>query len=223
MPILDQTGINLLDAVTTIANDQRKRVAALEESSAADRESAKTLRNKLDESHNQIAELTEELRRQTAMREAAQSSERAMRAQIVEPEAMEPMESPVREHQIMALLRNTQRRFKKLPVDRTGNRGYLYLEDFVKTFAYDEFAGLGMALAVCAVMNLPPPPLKAEQTLQKCVGRRKWNDKKDNPEIARFIHWFRDLIHVGSLEDRIYERENLPKEQSQPYPQPYRT
>jgi hypothetical protein len=210
----DRIGINLLDAVTTIANDQRKRLASLEESSAADRDAAKALRTKAAELENQVAALKEELGRQTAMREAAQSSERAMRAQIVEPEALESMESSVREHQIMALLRNTQWRFKKLPVDRVGNRGSLYLEDFVKAFSYDEFAGLGMALAACAVMNFPVPPLKAEQTLRKCVGSRKWDDKKDSPEMARFVHWFRDCIGSSPLEDRVYDHMNLPKEQT---------
>lgn len=205
----DKIGVKLLESVTTIANDQRKRAAALEESSAADRKLARALRSKLDESENRIAVLEEELRRQTALREAAQSSERAMRAQIVEPEALESMESTVREHQFRALLKNAQRRFKKLPVSRVGSQGCLYLEDFVTKFAYDEFAGLGMALAACAVMNIPAPRLKTEQTLQKIITKKEWARDTD---LARFIHWARDLIHVSPLEDRIYELQHLPKE-----------
>ena len=205
----DQLGIKLLEAVTMIANDQRKRVAALEESSAADRDLTKKLHNKLCQLETEVAGLREELSRESSMREAAQSRERAMREQIVKPEELESMESSVREHQIRALLRNTQRRFKKLPVDRVGSRGCLYLEDFVKRFSYDEFAGLGMCLAACALMNVPGPMVKAEQTLQKVIGHRKWDNDAD---LARFVHWFRDFIHASPLQTEIGNRMNLPKD-----------
>lgn len=207
----DTIGLKLLEVVTAIANEQRKRVAALEESSVTNQEDAKAARAAMVELQIQVAKLSEDLERQSALCEAAKNRERSALAQVQHEEPLEPMNDRDLLRRIQSLNRNVQRRFKKLPIDRAGKRCCLYLEDFVKNHTYDEFAGLGMALSACVVMGFPFPKLVAEQTY-RTIHRSRDYDPENDLVLARFVHWYRDFIYFDPVSDKIFSATELPKE-----------
>lgn len=204
----DKIGIDLLDSVTLIANEQRKRNAALAAEAENDRAETGAMRLQVHELQTQVARLKEELSRQSALCAAAQHREQAALAQLSKPEEMETMSDAELERRIEALLRNTQRRFKKLPACKNGR---VYLEDLVPTYAYDEFAGLGMVMAVCAVMGCGIPALVAERSYKE-IRRPKDYDPEMDVILARFVHWLRDAFGFTPMVDKVCNLMNLPRD-----------
>jgi len=205
----DHRGISLLEELTEIANAQRKRISALEETAAGTGTTIDQLRRERDSAKAEAVAANEELRRETAKRIASESRERALRAKIQsETEAEEEYlaEDSTRRRSrvdnICRLLRNVRKRFKKLPAVGRNSHGALFTEDIIKSFSHNEFACLGMVAAACAMVNVPVP-IRAEHpmTLDDFPSKQAWE-----LEISGFVGWYREAIVTSKLDDAIYNR-----------------
>lgn len=200
----DRQGIALLDQITEIANAQRKRAASLEEAATASDANAKSLRSKLDAAELEIATLKGALCRESARLAASEERERVLVSHVkrlAEPDPEEATElnemKDHRDRQVLTLLANVRRRFKKLPLIRYGKYGSLRVESFVKSFSYDEFAGLGMVMAACAIMNVPLRII-AERPIK---GGERFNDG----QMRKFVRWYRDAIVTSPVQSKIHD------------------
>ena len=197
----DARGVALLEAITEIANAQRKRIATLEESAAGTDATIADLRRERDSARNEAAALKEELHRESAKRAASESRERALAAQIkAQSEPAEPqLSDQQRAYQVASLLVRVRKRFKKLPV----NDGAVIVEDFIKSFSYDEFAGLGMVLAACPLVNFP---LSICANKPLVLGKMLKEGEIKESQAAEFVHWFRDAMKSSNFDDAIAAR-----------------
>lgn len=179
----DKKGCELLSEVDRLATAQRKRAASLEDAAAASAEFTKTMRPKIDALESEVASLRAALSREAARRSASETRERALLAQLTpETNPDEAAElNEVADDNLCTLLTKVRHRFKKLPHRKWSG---VVVEDFIKDFSYDEFAGLGMAMAACALCNVPLT-LRSERPLGRSL---------DEKHKERFFRWFRDAI-----------------------------
>jgi hypothetical protein len=144
----DRQGVALLDKVAEIADSQRKRAASLEGSVAGSDAIHNKLRLERDAAINEAAVLRGELERERATRSSLESK-CSILADRLAPKADEQCD---RGDRFSILLKNVRKRFKKMPARKGVG---IVVEDFIKTFSYDEFAGLGMVAAAVAMTRLP--------------------------------------------------------------------
>jgi multidrug efflux pump subunit AcrA (membrane-fusion protein) len=203
----DSRGLNLLDRLTAIANEQRTRCAAMEASAAASKAAAERLRRDLDDAQSKIVATQAERDRETSIRVAAESRARALAKQIAD--TAEPVEEDAalqandRRARVLALLSKVMGKFRKVPVRTYGTTGGLVVEEIVKRFAYDEFADLGMVMALCAIFRVPLN-LRSEAPM-------KPGEEFTETQLARFIHWYGDAIDMGGKwqTDVMYRTGNM--------------
>lgn len=195
----DLRGIRLLEQLTEIANDQRKRCAALEVAAINSQAAAETARTKLDAAELKIVELRQALDTEVARRVSAEGRERSMLSKVAAMQETEPEEEVAsvgsfRVRSVQKLVDGVRRRYKKMP-GSAQDRGIL-VDDFVKSFTYDEYAGLGMVVSACAFMNFPFT-VRAARTMRDEKG---WKEE----QTAKFVSWFRSRVYASPLEDRVY-------------------
>lgn len=198
----DRRGIALLDEIVEIANDQRKRVAAMEESAVVSDATINQLRQECAVANRELESVKQELHREAAKRSAAEARHGILLAQIESQAETGEATTEPQGDRVLALLKQVRKRFKKLPVLGKSSGG-LVVEDFIKAYSYDEFAGLGMTLAACALVNLPLK-MRAERPVR--LGNLVDDGKATEAEAARFVHWFRDAISTSKVQDEIYMR-----------------
>lgn len=156
----DSRGIQLLDDVTTIANDQRKRIASLETANAELAEHTGTLRIELDKATEEIRLLKQGIHKEQSQSMAALAKV-SLLSKEVESMTLELYGPPDEEttdtieiKTYRRLLKEVRRRFKKMPAGRYA-KSVIELQDACPSYSHAELTGLGMLVALCALVGLP--------------------------------------------------------------------
>lgn len=182
----DERGVNLLEQLTTIANEQRKRAAALERESANAVEAAGKLQRAVTDALAKIDSLKAAVNRERDKRVSAEARERLATAALQPPDEEPSSEDTTHDSRVLSLIKKVQRRFNKLPVRSFGRVGNLVVEDIIKSFSYSEFADLGMVMAACALVKMPVS-IRAENPI--VLG-----ELANITQQAKFVHWFSTAI-----------------------------
>lgn len=177
----DTRGTLLLDKVTAIANDQRTRCASLEERLAAGDAIAKSLRSKLNACESEISAIKAELSSTRARLLASEARERAMVKSETHAEAESYEGGEGRTKKLLNLLGQVRKRFKHCPTNHQTSGG-IVVEDLIKSFSFDEFAGLGMVMALCAFCGVPQR-IRSETPV--LIGQAF-----DENQQEKFFKWF---------------------------------
>lgn len=183
----DEQGIRLLGEITSIANEQRKRNALLESSSLELSALVESLRSEAAKAKNDALAAREELRSQSSRLSAAEAREVLLGTEIENlRRALEPQPelNLAQVDRFTQLMSQVKRRFSKLPPP-----SQLELEDLVHSYSHDQFAGLGMVVALCAIMDVPVR-IKSRHVMRDAKG---WAEAPDNHK-GTFVRWFTNWI-----------------------------
>lgn len=170
----DERGKNLLAKVIQIANDQRTKLKAMEESNAAYVAKNTMLSDSLTKNEGILSSVRQELEKEKSLKRSAEYREKAMSdevdrlkqelkserdAQAGHVEIRESDEKKVLAFK--ALLKEVKRHFRKAPcidkIVRAKDRDYslLYIEGLLSRRSNAAFTAIGMLSTVCAMMNMP--------------------------------------------------------------------
>lgn len=196
----DARGKQLLEKVVTIANEQRKRIQALETTSADVAASFVAVRDSLVKAEGELQAARLDAAKEAEARKAADYREASLKAEIEhlrrennEGDDQESMPDTVRANSgvtaFKSVFKEARRRFgKKLP-------RISCVEDVVKSYSLDEFASLGMLCYLFAAI-LPFVSWKSKCPLPES---QDWDLRKSDRFLAKFFFWagnnFSDTPH----------------------------
>ena len=218
----DSAGLALMDDVARDLNEQRKRLALLEESESRTASLASHDRKSLGDALAKITQLQEELQREKSKRATAESrvaldakeSERIARMEA-DDEAMDA-NAPADDlfaNQVTKLFNSVRRRYKRVP-EKDNEVGGSYMtydiDTLVKNFRGDEFMSLGMLVCFTALFH-------GKGTV---ISRRMISDLA-LPErtLMRMACWLKPRIDSDGVGDKVlgaFHRHPIVKEDSTP-------
>lgn len=201
----DRRGLELLEQVTEIANSQRKRLAAVEEAAEASTANVSILRSTLDGVELEHAALNGTISRLSAKLAASEARERALVLKNQAPEDHDNGDQLEQDDELQALrrlIKDVWRRFKSVPLRRIHQKRTLIVEDFIKSYSHDEFAGLGMVMALGALMNLPFFIRSENAGHRRDAGFVATLGEK---HMSRFVQWYKNAIRSDKFQDEVFE------------------
>lgn len=201
---LDRQGCRLLEQVTEIANDQRKRLALLEKEAAESRAALAMALSETKELQQQNDSLRRDLNSERSRRESMEWNLKAANEKLALLEADDTItgeeDDKPQAHAaiIKRLLKDVKTRFPKhIPGTMTDGRVFV-IEDFVKTYSHTEFASLGMIVTLCSAM-LGRLTVKTKTEWGKVPG------VVSHEIMGQFFQWFSNRIYVdeNSIREKI--------------------
>lgn len=201
----DAKGLEFLGAVSRDLNEQRKKIAMLEEALEVARDRVAIAKQKEERAYSQAAcahkQLESEKERQAAAERKASryaTELAALQAESsVEDETGEVPSSgvdPAIAH-IVNLSKRVRGVFKRIPTSRNQRQEFC-LEDFIKEYSGVEFMHLGMMIAMLALHGFPAY-VCADRTIRDMKG---WEIKHSE----KFIHWYGRWIQADPTSDNLF-------------------
>lgn len=195
----DTRGLALLDEISRDICEQRKMIAALQESGTSALARAENDQQELVELRSQLTRLKSELECEKSKRLAVDSRFKLQAERIAQMEAEVNDDSSVEvdgewESNVAKLLKDVRHRYKVIPTAALDTSGSFCTDDFVKHFTGDEFMRLGMVMALHSIFA-------ARTTL---VSERHFKHGKFLDSIkVQMARWLRPIIRPSPIEKKL--------------------
>lgn len=191
----DERGVKLLEKVVTIANDQRKRIQALEVNAIAAADHLERARALLVTTERELQLNRQEWEREKSAQLTASCREAALTAEINRlKNNLDPLDDSSEKDDAglgkearfyRRLFKEVRRRFRNMaslhPEGEPQGTNIRFVEDVVPSFSVNRFASLGMLVAIWAIVGMPLV-VKTKRLMRDIPGL----DKSDS---KRFIIW----------------------------------